>query len=192
MMEIVFATNNLHKIKEIGTLIGKDFKLLSLNDIGCKDEIPEEQETLEGNAKQKADYIHDRYKQNCFADDTGLEIEALDGRPGVYSARYAGSENNAQNNMQKVLKEMAGAENRKARFRTIICLILDQEYFYFEGIVNGQIIEKGRGLDGFGYDPVFIPDGYTETFAEMSLEEKNKISHRALATNKLAAFLQQV
>ena len=187
--ELIFATNNLHKLTEIQSLIGDNFILKSLQQIGCTEDIPETAPTLEGNALLKAQYIYDRFGKNCFADDTGLEIEALDGRPGVFSARYATDGHDFEANIDKVLEELAELENRKARFRTVIALILDGTVYYFEGIVNGEIIAERKGIKGFGYDPVFLPDGYELTFAEMPLDEKNKISHRARAVNKLVDFL---
>lgn len=189
--ELIFATNNIHKLTEIQSLIGDNFILKSLKQIGCTEDIPETAPTLEGNALLKAQYIFNRYGKNCFADDTGLEIEALDGRPGVFSARYATDGHDFEANIDKVLEELADAENRKARFRTVIALILDGSVHYFEGIVEGEIIAVRKGIKGFGYDPVFLPYGYNLTFAEMTLEEKNKISHRARAVNKLVDFLNQ-
>jgi XTP/dITP diphosphohydrolase len=187
--ELIFATNNLHKLSEIQSLIGDQFILKSLQQIGCTEDIPETAPTLEGNALLKAQYIFDKYGKNCFADDTGLEIEALDGRPGVFSARYATDGHDFEANIDKVLEELSEADNRKARFRTVIALILDGSVHYFEGIVKGEIIAERKGIKGFGYDPVFLPDGYDQTFAEMLLTEKNKISHRARAVNKLVDFL---
>ena len=189
--ELIFATNNIHKLTEIQSLIGDNFILKSLKQIGCTEDIPETAPTLEGNALLKAQYIFNRYGKNCFADDTGLEIEALDGRPGVFSARYATDGHDFEANIDKVLEELADAENRKARFRTVIALILDGSVHYFEGIIEGEIIAVRKGIKGFGYDPVFLPYGYNLTFAEMTLEEKNKISHRARAANKLVDFLNQ-
>ena len=189
--KIVFATNNPHKLYEVQNLLGNQFELLSPEDIGCHDDIPENQPDLTGNALEKARYIFSNYKMNCFADDTGLEIEALDGRPGVLSARYAGASKDPVLNMKKVLSELSGISNRKARFRTIIALILDGIEYTFEGSVNGIILESGSGEKGFGYDPIFQPDGYNITFAEMNIEEKNKISHRAMAVNKLVNFLKE-
>ncbi len=188
-MELVFATNNQHKIKEISPLIQHSFHLLSLSDINFFEEIPETQPTLEGNASQKSHFIFDKFALNCFADDTGLEIEALDSEPGVYSARYAGEGCNFQDNIDKVLMKMLGEINRKARFRTVISLILNGKEYFFEGFVNGIILTEKYGNDGFGYDPIFMPDGYPISFAEMTLEEKNKISHRSMAVGKLSAFL---
>lgn len=188
-MELLFATNNLHKLAELKKITGKNIHLKSLADIKCKEEIPETGNTLEANASQKSFYIFNKYNINCFSDDTGLEIEALNNEPGVYSARYAGEDKDAVKNMQKVLKKMKGISNRKARFRTVISLIIDKKEYLFEGIVNGKIEESPSGMKGFGYDPIFTPDGYTCTFAEMELSEKNKISHRARAVQKLVDFL---
>lgn len=189
-MKLVFATNNQHKLKELQAILGEHFELLSLKDIGCFEEIPEEQPTLEGNARQKAEYIYKKFGYSCFADDTGLEIDALNGEPGVYSARYAGEAKDPQANMDKVLEKLQYAENRKARFRTVISLILDGEEKQFEGIVEGEITREKRGGSGFGYDPVFLPEGYKKTFAEMDLSEKNLISHRARAVQKLVEYLK--
>ena len=189
--KLVFATNNAHKLDEISSILGEKVELLSLKDIHCHVDIPETADTLEGNAMLKAEYIYKNYGLDCFADDTGLEVEALNGAPGVYSARYAGSEgHNAEANMQKLLQNMQGVQNRKAQFRTAICLILDGKKHLFEGIVKGEIIKEKRGSSGFGYDPIFVPEGYTKTFAEMGNETKNKISHRALAVEKLCRFLK--
>ena len=187
--KLVFATNNAHKLDEISSILGEKVELLSLKDIHCHVDIPETADTLEGNAMLKAEYIYKNYGLDCFADDTGLEVEALNGAPGVYSARYAGGEeHNAEANMQKLLQNMQGVQNRKAQFRTAICLILDGKKHLFEGIVKGEIIKEKRGSSGFGYDPIFVPEGYTKTFAEMGNETKNKISHRALAVEKLCRF----
>ena len=191
-MDIVFATNNKHKLEEIQQLIGNKINLLSLSDINCNDEIPEDFFTLEENASQKSHYIFDKFNLDCFADDTGLEIEALNGKPGVLSARYAGDSKDTEANMRKVLDELKGEKNRKARFRTVISLIINKNEYLFEGIVNGEILESKTGKDGFGYDPIFKPIGYSESFAEMSLEQKNLISHRAIATRKLVDFLLKV
>lgn len=195
-MNLVFATNNSHKIKEIQDVLGDAIHLLSLKDIGCNEELLETHPTLEGNALEKAEYIYNKYKQNCFADDTGLEIDALNGEPGVYSARYVGelnefpsSEARFEANIQKVLANMQGKDNRNARFRTIIVLIENGNRHYFEGIVNGTILPEKKGNQGFGYDPIFCPLGYDKSFAEMSLGEKNKISHRGIAVNKLIDYL---
>ena len=188
-MEIVFASNNEHKITEIRHVLGNSFYLMSLADIGAEEDIPENEPTIEGNALHKARYIYNISGRNVFADDTGLEIEALNGEPGVHSARFAGEEKDSNANIEKVLALLRKADNRKARFRTVIALILDSREFLFEGIVTGKIIDKKRGTMGFGYDPIFIPDGEKHTFAEMDLGEKNKISHRAKAFNKLREFL---
>lgn len=193
-MRIVFATNNKNKLAEIREMLdGSGIEVLSLGDIGCHDDIPETADTLEGNALQKARYIHDKYKMSCFADDTGLEVDALGGAPGVYSARYAGGEgHDSEANMAKLLAELDGKSDRRARFRTVVALITDEEEGreeLFEGIVTGEIIKEKRGAGGFGYDPVFRPDGYDKTFAELGHEVKNKISHRALAVAKLVARL---
>ena len=175
---------------EIRAILGNKMEILSLNDINCHADIPETADTLEGNAALKAQYIYKNFGLDCFADDTGLEVEALNGAPGIYSARYAGGEgHDSEANMKKLLAEMEGKENRKARFRTAICLIEDGKEHLFEGIVNGEIIQERRGGSGFGYDPVFVPEGYTETFAEMGNDEKNKISHRARAVAKLCDYL---
>lgn len=188
-MKLVFATNNQNKLKELQSLLGDEFTLLSLSDIGCTDEIPEDYETLEENATQKAKYIFDKYNVDCFADDTGLEILSLNNEPGVYSARYAGESKDAKANMNKVLKKMQAVENRTAQFRTVISLFLNKKEYQFEGIVEGKILEEEKGLDGFGYDPIFQPNGYDISFAEMSMDEKNRISHRGRAVRKLVEFL---
>jgi XTP/dITP diphosphohydrolase len=191
-MEIIFATNNDHKLKEIGSLLGNSFKLLSLNDVDFQGDIPEDSPTLEENALFKARFIHRLSGKNVFADDTGLEIEALNGRPGVHSARFAGTNRNFEANIDKVLTLLTGQKNRAAKFRTIIALILDNREYLFEGEVTGIIIEERRGSGGFGYDPVFLPDGESLTFAEMTLEAKNRISHRSRAFEKLKIFLGQI
>jgi len=188
-LNLVFATNNAHKLYEIKQLLGTNFNLLSLSDINCSDEIPEDYETLEENAMQKAQYIYDRYQLNSFADDTGLEVEALNGRPGVYSARYAGPQRNSSDNITLLLSELNGKTNRNAQFRTVIALILNDKKYYFEGVVKGIIIEKPIGANGFGYDPVFVPEGYNQTFAQLPIEIKNTISHRGLAFVKLLNHL---
>jgi len=188
--ELIFATNNLHKISEIQSIIGNTIHIKSLKEIGCQDDIPETAPTLEGNALLKAQFVFDRYSSNCFADDTGLEIEALEGRPGVFSARYAGNGHDFEANIDKVLKELSGIQNRKAQFRTVISLILDTNIYYFEGIVAGEIITERMGTEGFGYDSIFKPEGCNRTFAEMSMNEKNSISHRARAVSKLVEFLK--
>jgi XTP/dITP diphosphohydrolase len=190
-MKIVFATNNHHKLKEISDLLGGSFKLLSLNDIDFSDDIPEDYPTLEENALFKAKFINKLTGMNVFADDTGLEIDALDGRPGVHSARFAGSQKDFEANIDKVLLLMTGVSDRRARFRTIIALILNGREYFFEGTVSGKILSVKRGNEGFGYDPIFIPDGKKLTFAEMPLREKNSISHRAAAFEKLRIFLSQ-
>ena len=199
-MKIVFATNNQHKLSEIREILGETIEVLSLKDIGCDVDIPETGTTLEENALQKAQYVYDHYHIDCFADDTGLEVDALDGAPGVYSARYAGDGHDSEANMTKLLQELGENNNRKARFRTVIALIQRndvcpcgctsiKEVHQFEGIVNGEIIRERRGGEGFGYDPIFQPDGYDKTFAELGMEIKNHISHRARATQKLAEYL---
>jgi XTP/dITP diphosphohydrolase len=190
-MQIVFATNNENKLREIRNILGNSFSLLSLVDLNISDDIPENEPTLEGNALQKARYIHRLLKMNVFADDTGLEIEALNGLPGVNSARFAGENKDFDANIDKALRMMGSTSNRKARFRTVIALILDDMEYLFEGIIEGKIISERRGKEGFGYDPVFVPQGYDLTFAEMSLAEKNRISHRAKAFMKLRNFLLQ-
>jgi XTP/dITP diphosphohydrolase len=190
MSEICFATNNKHKLEEARHIIGHQFKVLSLEDINCKEELPETRDTLEGNSLQKAEYVFDRYGIPCFSDDTGLEVEALNGAPGVYSARYAGEQRSSEDNIHLLLKNLEGQQNRRARFRTVITLIgFEKDPIQFDGSVYGTIISEQRGHTGFGYDPVFIPEGYTETFAEMSPEKKNQLSHRAVAVKKLAGYL---
>lgn len=192
-MRIVFATNNAHKLSEIRQILGHRIEVLSLSDIGCHADIPETADTLEGNALQKAEYVVDHYHISCFADDTGLEVDALGGAPGVFSARYAGGGHDSEANMSKLLGELGENNNRKARFRTVIALItLDgdhREVNTFEGIVEGQITHERHGDEGFGYDPIFQPDGYDKTFAQLGMDIKNHISHRARATEKLARFL---
>jgi XTP/dITP diphosphohydrolase len=190
--EFVFATNNAHKVEEVTAILGEKIEILSMKDIHCHTDIAETADTLEGNALIKARFIFEKYHIDCFADDTGLEVEALNGAPGVYSARYAGDAHNSEANMKKLLYEMEGKENRKAQFRTVFALIIDGKEHLFEGIVKGEIIRQRRGTSGFGYDPVFVPEGYTQTFAEMGNELKNKISHRAIATQKLCKFLQSL
>jgi XTP/dITP diphosphohydrolase len=205
-MKIVFATNNQHKLQEIRQIMGDRVEVLSLKDIGCDVDIPETGQTLEENALQKARYIYDNYHIDCFADDTGLEVEALNGAPGIYSARYASMENGAAShdseaNMARLLRELADQENRTARFRTVIALILKKDVcpcgctsikqeHLFEGIVNGEITRERSGAEGFGYDPIFRPEGYDKTFAELGADIKNQISHRARATQKLAEYLK--
>jgi XTP/dITP diphosphohydrolase len=190
-MKLVFATNNQHKLQEIKQLLDESIELLCLNDIHCTDEIPENQETLEGNAAEKSFYIYNKFSVNCFADDTGLEIEALNGEPGVYSARYAGEERSSEKNMDLVLEKLDKIKNRKARFRTVISLVIDGREIQFEGIVDGLILHSKRGKTGFGYDPIFKPDESPLSFAEMPMDEKNKISHRGRAVQKLVDYLIQ-
>lgn len=187
---LVFATNNSHKLEEVRAILGKSIQVVSLKEIGCQEDIPETADTLEGNALQKAHYIKEHYGYDCFADDTGLEVEALGNQPGVFSARYAGPEHDSEANVRKLLSELEGKENRKARFRTAIALLLDGKEYLFEGIINGTITENCKGHSGFGYDPIFTPDQYQQTFAEMGDELKNKISHRALAIEQLSTFLR--
>ena len=210
-MKIVFATNNQHKLDEIRAILGEQFEVLSLNDINCHEDIPETGQTLEENALMKAQYVYDKYHLDCFADDTGLEVEALNGAPGVYSARYAaigvpdgfaiGKSHDSEANMTRLLHELANNNNRKARFRTVITLIEKKDVcpcgctsikvvHRFEGIVNGEITREKSGAEGFGYDPIFRPDGYDKTFAELGADIKNQISHRARATQKLAEYLK--
>jgi len=188
-MELVFATNNKHKIREISDLLDDSYKILGLSDVNITEDIPEDAETLTENALFKARFVHDRTGMNVFADDTGLEVDALGGAPGVYSARYSGEGRSFDDNITKLLGEMEGAENRLARFRTVIALILDGSEFLFEGTVEGVITRERRGNGGFGYDPVFLAEGYDLTFAEIPLSEKNKISHRAKAMRKMLEFL---
>lgn len=192
MKKFVFATNNLHKLEEVNAIIDDKIELLTLNDINCHTDIPETADTLEGNALIKAKFIYDNYHKDCFGDDTGLEVEALNGEPGVYSARYAGEGHDSEANIKKLLHNLEGVANRKARFRTVFALIADGKEHYFEGIINGEIIKVRKGTAGFGYDSIFVPEGYTQTFAEMGNNIKNKISHRAIATQKLCKFLQSI
>jgi XTP/dITP diphosphohydrolase len=191
-MKLIFATHNSNKAFEIQNLLPSNFHVLTLDDIDLNEEIPEKEPTIEGNSLFKAQFVFNKYNLNCFADDTGLEIDALKGRPGVHSARYAGEERNSDANMNRVLDELTGVENRNARFKTIITLFINGKQHIFEGIVNGQIISEKRGNNGFGYDPIFIPENETLTFAEMSLSEKNKFSHRARALEKMISFLKDV
>ncbi len=188
--KIIFATNNPHKLKEIKEILGDGFDIVSLKELGFSGDIPETGKTLLENASQKSHFIYDKYGGDCFADDTGLEVDALNGEPGVYSARYAGENCSYSDNVNKLLKEMEGKSDRRARFKTVISLILDDKEYFFEGTVEGKITEQPRGDSGFGYDPVFMPEGYNITFAEMSPEEKNKISHRGKAVKKLVEFLK--
>ena len=189
MRELVVASNNKHKIEEMNSLLGSSFLLKGLSDIGCYEELEETQDTLEGNALQKAAYVFTHYHLPCFADDTGLHVDALNGEPGIYSARYAGPQRNSDDNIKLLLQKLKGSENRQAQFRTIIALVESSGVNYFEGILMGEIIHEKRGNQGFGYDPVFQPLGFDKTLAEMSMNEKNKISHRALAVNKLIDYL---
>lgn len=186
---VVFATGNEHKVKEVNAALKGAFEAISLRSIGCEEELPENSPTLEGNALEKARYVHQHYQVDCFSEDTGLEVEALDGAPGVYSARYAGPARDAEANMALLLGRLQGIENRRARFRTVIALILDGQEYTFEGVVNGSIAHEKKGAQGFGYDPIFMPDGFSRTFAQMPAEEKNAISHRGRAMGKLKAFL---
>ena len=192
-MKLVFATNNKHKLDEVRKITSHHpIEIVSLAEINCFDDIPETADTLEGNALQKAHYIQEKFGLNCFADDTGLEVEALNNAPGVYSARYAGPGHDSEANMKKLLHEMEGKENRKARFRTVIALVWNGKTYTFDGIVNGTITTTKRGENGFGYDPIFIPEGYEQTFAELGNDIKNQISHRAKAVEKLDEFLTQL
>ncbi|WP_324675926.1 non-canonical purine NTP diphosphatase [Hymenobacter sp. GOD-10R] len=192
-MRLCFATNNEHKLAEVRLLLPASVELLSLQEIGCHEELPETQETLAGNARQKAEYVWEHYGIPCFADDTGLEVTALNGAPGVYSARYAGPQRSAADNVAKLLHELQGAADRSAQFRTVIALFLPTgEYHEFAGAVDGSITEEVHGHEGFGYDPIFRPTGHTQTFAEMSLEQKNTMSHRSRAVEQLVAFLQKL
>jgi len=199
MIELVFASGNEHKLHEMYNLMPRNIKLKSLNDLNCTNDLPENQQTLEGNALEKAQFLYSNYAVNCFADDTGLEVETLNNEPGVYSARYAGTKDQfndskewATANMRKLLTNLGNSKNRKAHFRTVIALILNGKEYLFEGSVSGEITNVPKGLDGFGYDPIFMPNGYSKTFAELSLAEKNLISHRAIATKKLIDFLKTV
>ncbi len=187
-MQLIFATNNLHKLEEVQSLL-KNHPIKSLKDIKCIEEIPETSDTIEGNALQKARYVNQKYHVDCFADDTGLEVESLGGKPGVYSARYAGEHKSSEDNIQKILTELNGIQNRKAQFKTVIALIVNEREFLFEGITSGNIIESPKGLNGFGYDSIFVPDGFNKSYAEMAFEEKNRYSHRAMAVKKLNQFL---
>lgn len=191
-MKLIFATHNPNKLKEIQSLLPESIELLSLIDIGCSEEIPETSDTIEGNALQKARYVKENFGYDCFADDTGLEVEALNGAPGVYSARYAGEQKNDDANIEKLLSKLEQESNRSAQFKTVIALIWNGKEMLFEGICKGQIGLKKKGNNGFGYDPIFIPAGYDETFAEITLDEKNKIGHRGKAVRKLVDFLNTV
>ena len=190
-MKLVFATNNKHKLQEVRDIVGNRVEVLSLSDIDCYDDIPETADTLQGNALIKARHIYEKYGLDCFADDTGLEVEALDGAPGVYSARYAGEECDSEANMRKLLENLTGKNNRNAQFRTVIALIIDGKEMLFDGIVKGTIATEKRGDSGFGYDPVFIPEGHAESFAQMSGEMKNSMSHRFRATQQLGNYLKE-
>lgn len=188
--ELVFATNNKHKTEEVGNLLLGQYKVLNLTDIGCTVDIPETGSTFAENATLKSSYVVENYQLDCFADDSGLEIEALNQEPGIYSARYSGIKDDATN-LKLVLQKMEGQQNRKARFRTVVSLFKNHKNYLFEGVINGQIGERPIGNQGFGYDPIFVPDGYAESFAQMSMEQKNEISHRAIAMRKLIAFLKE-
>lgn len=188
-MQLVFASNNKNKIKEIQLLLPESIQILSLEDIGCTEDIPETSATIEGNAILKANYVSQKYGYDCFADDSGLEVDALNGEPGVFSARYAGEPKNDENNIDKLIANLNGIENKKANFKTVICLNLNGEQHLFTGIINGKIIEERIGKNGFGYDPIFVADGYQKTFAELTLEEKARISHRGIAVQKLMNYL---
>lgn len=191
--KLVFATNNAHKLEEVAAILGNQIELLSLKEIGCNTDIPETGTTLEENAELKSAFVYNAYRLDCFADDTGLEVDALNGAPGVYSARYATEEgHDAEANMQKLLQVMAGEQNRKAQFRTVISLILEGKKYLFEGVVRGEITTEKQGGSGFGYDPIFKPEGYEQTFAELGTELKNRMSHRAQAVAALCHFLKQV
>lgn len=190
-MKLVFASNNKNKIQEIQALVPNTFQILSLEEIGCTEDIPETADTIEGNAILKANYVTEKYGYDCFADDTGLEVEALNGAPGVYSARYAGEQKDANDNMDKLLSELKDKSNRNANFKTVIALNLNVNQNLFTGIINGKIIEKKIGTNGFGYDPIFVADGYSKTFAELTMEEKSIISHRGIAVKELILFLQK-
>ena len=191
MKRIVFATNNSHKLDEVQSILTGIVDLVNLNDIHCHEDIPETGNTLEENALQKARFIWNKFGLDCFADDTGLEVNALNKAPGVFSARYAGEDKNPEENMKKVLSELKGKADRTARFRTVVALILDGKEYLFEGIVNGHLIDEKKGIEGFGYDPIFVPENYNKTFAELGSDIKNTISHRAIATNKLKTFLYE-
>lgn len=193
MMQLVFASNNKNKIIEIQSILPDTIKILSLEEIGCFEDIPETADTIEGNAILKANHVTEKYGYNCFADDSGLEVDALDGAPGVFSARYAGDQKNDDDNINKLLTQLLSAEkNRKANFKTVIALNLDTQQYLFKGIANGTITDHKKGSNGFGYDPIFQPDGFDKTFAEISLEEKSAISHRAKAVNELISFLHTI
>lgn len=190
-MRLCFATNNEHKLKEVKQLLGDSYQLVGLSEIGCHEELREDENTLEGNSLQKAKYVADHFSISCFADDTGLEVAALNGAPGVYSARYAGDQRSNDDNISLLLKNLKGSTNRNARFRTVVTLIFNNKIHQFEGIVNGEILMSRRGVQGFGYDPIFLPEGLTKSMAELSSHEKNAISHRGIAIRKLVEFLKQ-
>lgn len=192
-MQLCFATNNAHKLSELKQLVGSDISLLSLQDIGCNVDIPETGNTLQANSLEKAAYVKNNFAINCFADDTGLEVEALEGAPGVYSARYAGEPADSINNMKLLLDNLEGVINRSARFKTVITLLIDSNNpLFFEGVVEGNIVEHSKGNIGFGYDPIFIPKGFSRTFAQMTADEKNSISHRGIAVRKLVTYLNNL
>jgi len=191
-MKLVFASNNKNKIQEIQALVPNTIQIVSLDDIGCTEDIPETANTIEGNAILKANYVTEKYGYDCFADDTGLEVDALNGAPGVYSARYAGEQKDANDNMDKLLTQLKNESNRKANFKTVIALNLNGKQNLFTGIINGKIIEEKIGTNGFGYDPIFVADGYEKTFAELTMEEKSTISHRGIAVKELILFLQKL
>ena len=191
-MKLIFASSNKNKFIEVEKIIPKNIKLGNLIELNFFEEIPEKEDNIEGNAIFKANYINSKFNVNVFADDTGLEVQALDGKPGVHSARFAGNECNSEKNITKLLKELKNIKNRKARFKTIIALVLNKKSYQFEGIINGEILLSKKGKNGFGYDPIFKPDGYQKSFAELSIDVKNKISHRALAINKLIDFIKKV
>ena len=191
-MKLVFASNNKNKIQEIQALVPNSIQILSLEEIGCTEDIPETADTIEGNAILKANYVTEKYGYDCFADDTGLEVDSLNGAPGVYSARYAGEQKDANDNMDKLLDELKGKSNRKANFKTVIALNLNGKQNLFTGIIDGKIIEEKIGTNGFGYDPIFVADGFDKTFAELTMEEKSTISHRGIASRKLIDFLKKM
>ncbi len=191
-MKLVFASNNKNKIKEIKLLLPPYFKILSLEDIGCTEDIPETADTIEGNAILKANYVSQKFGFDCFADDSGLEVDVLNGEPGVFSARYAGEPKNDENNMNKLVANLKDKTNRNANFKTVICLNIKGEQHLFTGVINGKIIEEKIGTNGFGYDPIFVADGYTKTFAQLSIDEKSKISHRGIAVSKMISFLKNL
>jgi XTP/dITP diphosphohydrolase len=192
MKELIFVSHNAHKLQEVKAVVGNNFEVKNLSDINVFDEIPETGLTFKENAQQKIDYIHERLKCNCFADDSGLSVDALDGEPGIYSARYAGEHCDMKMNIEKLLNNLKDKRDRSAQFTCVIAVILDGEYHFFEGVIRGKIIDTPRGENGFGYDPIFVPDGYDETFAELSSEIKNNISHRAIAMQKFQEFISKL